>query len=82
MEKHHINALKEIVGEENVLTSAEDLYCYSYDATPGHAHMPDAVVSPANTAETSKILKLANDNHIPVYTRGSGTNLSAGCVPK
>ncbi|AJQ27179.1 FAD-binding oxidoreductase [Pelosinus fermentans] len=81
MEKHHINALKEIVGEENVLTSVEDLYCYSYDATPGHAHMPDAVVSPANTAETSKILKLANENHIPVYTRGSGTNLSAGCVP-
>jgi glycolate oxidase len=81
MEKHHINALKEIVGEDNVLTSIEDLYCYSYDATPGHSHMPDAVVSPANTAETSKILKLANENHIPVYTRGSGTNLSAGCVP-
>ena len=28
-----------------------------------------------------KVLKLANDNKIPVYTRGSGTNLSAGCVP-
>lgn len=81
MQKHHIDALKAIVGEEHVLTSSEDLYCYSYDATPGHAHMPEVVVSPANTIETSKVLKFANDNGIPVYTRGSGTNLSAGCVP-
>jgi glycolate oxidase len=81
MQKHHIDALKAILGEEHVLTCTEDLYCYSYDATPGHSHMPEAVVSPANTAETSKILKLANENNIPVYTRGSGTNLSAGCVP-
>ncbi len=81
MQQNHIDALKKIVGEDNVMTSTEDLFSYSYDATPGHAHMPDAVVTPANTNEVSQIMKLANDNKIPVYPRGSGTNLSAGCVP-
>lgn len=81
MQQNHIDALKQIVGETNVMTSTEDLYSYSYDATPGHAHMPDVVVSPANTSEVSQVLKLANEHKIPVYTRGSGTNLSAGCVP-
>lgn len=81
MQQNHIDALKKIVGEDNVMTSTEDLFSYSYDATPGHAHMPDAVVTPANTNEVSEIMKLANANKIPVYPRGSGTNLSAGCVP-
>ena len=81
MQQFQITDLKKIVGEENVMTSTEDLFSYSYDATPGHSHMPDAVVTPANTNEVSQILKLANANKIPVYTRGSGTNLCAGCVP-
>ena len=81
MQQSQIDTLKQIVGVDNVLTSVEDLYSYSYDATPGHAHMPDAVVKPANTNEVSQILKFANTNKIPVFTRGSGTNLCAGCVP-
>ena len=81
MQQNTIDALKAIVGETNVMTSTEDLYSYSYDATPGNAHMPDVVVAPATTDEVSKILKIANEQKIPVYPRGSGTNLSAGCVP-
>lgn len=81
MEKQQIDALKKIVGDEHVLTSVEDLHCYSYDATPGFSHMPDVVVKPATTEEVAKVLALANTGKIPVYTRGSGTNLSAGTVP-
>ncbi|GBG56809.1 FAD-binding protein [Sporomusaceae bacterium FL31] len=81
MQNTHIEALKKIVGQDHVLTSPEDLYTYSYDATPGHAHMPEVVVIPGNTQEISEIMKFANENKIPVYTRGSGTNLSAGTVP-
>lgn len=76
-----IEELKKIVGEEYVLTKPEDLYAYSYDATPGHSYMPAAVVSPGTAKEVSEILKFANANKIPVYTRGSGTNLSAGTAP-
>ncbi|MBQ5860403.1 MAG: FAD-binding protein [Selenomonadales bacterium] len=76
-----IEELKKIVGEEYVLTKPEDLYAYSYDATPGHSYMPDAVVIPGTAKEVSEILKYANTHKIPVYTRGSGTNLSAGTAP-
>ncbi len=81
MQTTHIEALKKIVGQDNVLTGPEDLYTYSYDATPGHAHLPDVVVIPGSAQEISEVMKLANENKIPVYTRGSGTNLSAGTVP-
>ena len=81
MQNQIIDALRTIVGQEHILTSPEDLYSYSYDATPGHQHLPEVVVLPGKTEEVSKILKIANENKIPVYTRGSGTNLSAGTCP-
>lgn len=81
MQSELVNAFKKIVGDEHVLTSKEELLCYSYDATPGFSSMPEAVVAPANTEEVSRVLVLANQEQIPVYPRGSGTNLSAGTVP-
>lgn len=81
MDKLNLEELKKIVGAENVLTEKEELYCYSYDATPGYSHLPDAVVIPEDVNQVSAIMKIANEHKIPVYPRGSGTNLSAGCVP-
>lgn len=81
MQSQIVDALTKIVGQEYILTSPEDLYSYSYDATPGFQNLPEAVVRPANTEEVSKILALANTHKVPVYTRGSGTNLSAGTCP-
>lgn len=81
MEEKIIRELKAIVGNEWVFTEKEDLICYGYDATPGFFNLPGAVVQPANKEETARILALANREKIPVYTRGSGTNLSAGTVP-
>ncbi len=81
MDKHHIQSLRHIVGDDYVLTEKTDLACYAYDATPGFYHLPDAVVIPADTREVSSVLQIADRAKIPVYTRGSGTNLSAGTVP-
>ncbi|MDR3565340.1 MAG: FAD-linked oxidase C-terminal domain-containing protein [Negativicutes bacterium] len=76
-----IGELKAIVGEQWVSAEKEDLICYGYDATPGFFNLPEVVVQPADALQTAAILKLANREKIPVYTRGSGTNLSAGTVP-
>lgn len=43
--------------------------------------MPEGVISPRNTKEVSKIVKLCNENKIPIVPRGSGTNLCAGTTP-
>ncbi|MCL5074147.1 MAG: FAD-binding protein [Chloroflexi bacterium] len=73
-------ALRQIVGRANVLDRAEELLCYSYDATPLTA-LPDAVVLPSTAQEIAAILQLANKERIPVVPRGAGTCLSGGPVP-
>lgn len=75
-----IDELKKIVGKDDVLTSPEELVCYSYDATP-FTHLPQAVVLPESTQEVSAILKLANRERFPVTPRGASSNLSGGSVP-
>ncbi len=76
-----IAQLGKICGKGAVLTAKEDLTAYSYDGTTTWAHMPDVVVLPTTTEQVSRILKLANENLIPVTPRGAGTNVSGGSIP-
>jgi glycolate oxidase len=76
-----ISQLETIVGKESILIAKEDLATYSYDGTTTWAHAPDVVVLPATTAQISEIMKLANENRIPVTPRGAGTNISGGSIP-
>ncbi len=75
-----IRKLKDIVGDDNILS--EHLMDYGHDET----HIldwvpPEVVVKPRSRAEVSAILKLANQEIIPVTPRGGGTGLSGGAVP-
>jgi glycolate oxidase len=76
-----IKQLETIVGKDAVLTAKEDLATYAYDGTTTWSHPPDVVVLPTTTSQISSIMKLANENRIPVTPRGSGTNISGGSVP-
>ncbi|MCS5695128.1 FAD-binding oxidoreductase [Desulfofundulus thermocisternus] len=77
-----IEALRRELGDENVIAAAEDLFCYSYDATADlPEQIPDVVVTPENVDQVVKVVKIARQFHLPVYPRGSGTNLSGGTVP-
>jgi len=73
-------ALGEIVGEENVTDQLIDMVSYSYDSSE-HSHRPDCAVWATTTEQVSQILKLANENRIPVIPRGAGTGLSGMAVP-
>ncbi|GAA4723288.1 FAD-binding oxidoreductase [Brevibacillus fulvus] len=70
-----------IVGDKWFLDTPNELYAYSYDATPLYQSLPDAVIIPGTVDEVSAILKLANQHKIPIITRGSGTNLAGGTIP-
>lgn len=74
-------ALSEIVGSEHVTCERQDLLCYSYDATQ-MSFLPDVVVFPACAEEISRILVLANREHVPVFPRGAGSGCSGGSLPK
>lgn len=71
----------QIVSADNYRDSAAEKLVYSYDATPNFQSMPDAVIVPRNAEEVSLIVKLCNENRIPLVPRGSGTNLCAGTCP-
>jgi glycolate oxidase len=76
-----INEFKTIVGENNVMTGEVDRQNYAYDAAVLKPEIPAAVVRPAAGEEIGKIVKICNDNLIPVTVRGAGTNLTGGTIP-
>jgi len=69
------------VGAENVFTDESSLANYSHDETEDLHYYPEVVVKPANTAGVSALLKLCNENHVPVTPRGGGTGLSGAALP-
>ncbi len=75
-----IKKLRQICGKEHVLTDRADLICYSYDATQ-RQFLPDVVVHPGSAEEVSRIMRLANEQGIPVLPRGAGTGFTGGSVP-
>lgn len=81
METRIVEALKAIVGEDNVASDPLDLLCYSYDATQVE-FLPDVVVHPAAAQEVALVLKLANKEKVPVFPRGAGSGFSGGSLPK
>lgn len=74
-------ALEGIVGKENVKVDRVDLLCYSSDMTP-YKYEPDILVFPTSTEEVSKILRFANSRKIAVTTRGAGTSVVGGVLPR
>ncbi len=76
-----IESLKEIVGEEYVFTDAESLKHYGHDETEDLNFPPQVVIKPRTAEEISKILKLCNEELIPLTPRGAGTGLSGGALP-
>jgi len=76
--------LRDVVGEENVVTEKDRLIDYSHDEMAKDtaiSHYPDVVVKPGSTEEVSEIMSIANDSGVPVTPRGAGTGLSGGAVP-
>jgi len=81
----NLEKLREIVGEDWVVTKREQMESYLVDATavPVRPKAADnvVVVKPANTEEVSRVMKLANEEKTPVFVRGGGTGLCAGAIP-
>src|SRR5438128_3809717 len=75
-----IDELRDIVGEENVLSAREELIVYECDGLPQHKHPPRAVVFPTSTKETSEVLQLLSREGVSFAPRGAGTGLSGGAL--
>ncbi len=82
--------LEEILGVNNYSSKEIDLMAYSRDATmlainwtiEGKlAALPDFITWPDNCAQISNILKLANEEHIPVIPYAEGSSVVGGSIP-
>lgn len=70
-----------IVGEKYIMSDKESLTNYSHDETEDLHFTPHIVVKPRTPNEISEILKIANEDKIPVTPMGARTGLSGGALP-
>ena len=81
IQKGIFKAFKQTVGADNVFTDPADLHTYSYDAAVVDPVLPGIALRPTNAEALSRVVRLCNENRLPLTVRGAGTNLSGGTVP-
>ena len=74
-------ALREIVPDEGVIDSEEELRAFDCDGLMAYKQLPLIVVLPETTEQVSKVLKYCHENSIKIVPRGAGTGLSGGALP-
>jgi len=75
-----ISEISKIIGEENVFSDRVECICNSRDMSV-HVGVPDVVVYAQTTEQISAIMKLANQEKIPVTIQGSGTSVTGASLP-
>jgi FAD/FMN-containing dehydrogenase len=75
------DALSEIVGKSNVLTSPEDTKAYFTDWRRQYSASAECVVRPGTTAEVSRVVALCAREGVAIVPQGGNTGLVGGSVP-
>lgn len=78
----HLEAFRQVLGADLVLTEAENLAHYAHDETEDLHYMPSVVLKPGTTEQVSRIMEICSQYHLPVTPRGGGTGLSGGALPQ
>ena len=72
--------LRELVGEEGLITEPSRLLSYESDGLVAYRFPPRAVILPADTAEAAAVLRCLHRHRVPLVPRGAGTGLSGGAL--
>ena len=75
-----VSELSRILGEENVFSDPVECMANSRDMSV-HVGIPDVVVYTQTTEQISAIMRLANQERIPVTVQGSGTSVTGASLP-
>jgi FAD/FMN-containing dehydrogenase len=73
--------LEKIVSEKFITDSEYIRHAYSRNVDPILQGVPDIVIRPQDAREISEIMKIANEENIPVYPRGGGDCEFGGSKP-
>src|SRR5579863_3152078 len=76
-----IAAIKELVGDANVMDAPSDMEPHLVDWRKRHSGKAACVVFPRTTEQVSKVLAWCNDNAVKVFPQGGNTSVCGGSVP-
>ncbi|NPV71698.1 MAG: FAD-binding protein [Firmicutes bacterium] len=78
-----VSELRRICGDRNVIFGDEQgLVPYASDESgKEYFAMPEVVVKPQDAQEVAAVLRLANEELVPVTPRGAGSGLAGGAIP-
>ncbi len=76
-----ISEFEAIIGKEYVILNEEKRLEYAHDKTEDYSFLPAIVLKPGTTEEISRIMKICNDQRMPVTPRGAGTGLAGAALP-
>jgi glycolate oxidase len=75
-----LEALREIMGRDGVVSDPERLVVYECDAYTLEKMQPQAVALPRSTEEVAAVVKLCAEWKLPIIPRGAGTSLSGAVL--
>jgi glycolate oxidase len=73
--------LREIVGDEHVITHEHQLRTYESDGLLQYAVTPGVVVLPGSAEEVRRVVAACHASDTPFVARGAGSGLSGGALP-
>ncbi|HOW81020.1 MAG TPA: FAD-linked oxidase C-terminal domain-containing protein [Spirochaetota bacterium] len=76
-----IRRIEEALGQGRAAFEKDILEAYSRDETSDLSAMPDVLVRAESTAEVSAVLRICNEEMVPVVPRGAGSGVTGGAVP-
>jgi len=79
--KSLIKKFERLLGRENVICEETDRHAYSFDSAVLDPVVPELVLQPGNRDALADVVRLCNENELPLTVRGAGTNLSGGTLP-
>jgi len=80
IDRHLIDALREIAGRDAVITAADECLVYECDMLVYYKGAPDVVVLPGSAAQVQAVVRACLDAGVPIVPRGSGTGLIGGAM--
>ncbi len=78
---HIVQRLQKVLPESAVIFEEQEVRAYECDALTAYRCPPMIAVLPGSTTEVSAVLKICNEEGVPVVPRGSGTSLAGGALP-
>ena len=80
MDRRLLDALREIVGPDGLVSAADQRLVYESDMLVYYRGLPDLVALPRSTAEVVAVVRRCLEAGVPIVARGSGTGLIGGAT--